>query len=83
MIASSHGAVVVYPPRDAAGTTIDARSPGPSIAALTTTGERALDYTFVGDLGDRTLMVAGSESRATRVRPLTASRLRRPARTSI
>jgi hypothetical protein len=52
LVQSGSDAAIVYPPRLAAGMTIDASSPGPFASRLTATGAKQLDDAFVDTLGD-------------------------------
>ena len=67
LVQSGRNAAIVYPPRTAAGMTIDGGTPGPFVSRLTASGDREIDDAFVDNLGDvdgdgrDDVMVAGEE----------------------
>jgi hypothetical protein len=71
LVQAGGDAAIVYPPRDAAGRTIDASVPGPYASRLTASDERRLDDAYVGTLGDLDgdgrddVLVAGEEREGT------------------
>ena len=71
LVQSGPDAAIVYPPRTAAGMTIDGSTPGPFVSRLTAGGDRRLDDAFVDTLGDvdgdgrHDVMVAGEERTGT------------------
>lgn len=71
LVADHDQAAIVYPPRQAAGITIDAAAPGPRVARIAVDPAHAIDAASVDVLGDvdrdgRTdLMIAGEEVRGT------------------
>jgi hypothetical protein len=71
LVQSGRNAAIVYPPRTAAGTTIDGATPGPFVSRLTADGAKQIDDAFVDTLGDVNgdgrddVMVAGEEREGT------------------
>jgi hypothetical protein len=71
LVAAGRGAAIIYPPRSAAGITIDAGVPGPYVSTIAADNEHALDAASVDVLGDidhdgRTdVMVGGEEVHGT------------------
>ena len=69
LVSAGGGASIVYPPRLAAGTTIDASAPGPHVSTIRVDDAHALDTAAVDVLGDvdrdgRTDVMVGGEERS-------------------
>jgi hypothetical protein len=71
LVSRGSGAAIVYPPRDAAGTTINAGAPGPYVSRLDDTSAHPLEEAKVDNLGDLDgdgrddVLVAGEEHDST------------------